>query len=59
MLYNFVFILPLIIILLFASNAKTLTKIDAWRLERRRQVKLFSGIFMVAFGLIILYWLLL
>ena len=58
-LYNFIFVLPLIVVLLFASNVKTLTRIDSWRLERRRQVKLFSGIFMIVFGLLILYWLLL
>lgn len=55
-LYNFVFILPLIVILLFASNIKMLTKIDTWRLERRRQIKLISGIFMIALGLLVLYW---
>jgi len=58
-LYNFVFVLPLIVVLLLASNVKRLTKIDAWRIERRRKLKLGSGIFMIAIGFLMLYWIVL
>jgi len=56
-LYNLIFVLPLIVLLLFASNARRLTKIDAWRHERRRQIKLFSGVLMIILGLLVFYWL--
>jgi len=58
-LYNLIFVLPLVVLLLFASNVRRLTKIDAWRLERRRQIKLFSGVLMIILGLLVFYWLML
>jgi len=56
-LYNFMFVLPLILILLSASNLDTLLKIDTWRVKRRRQVRFASGIFLIALGLATWYWL--
>jgi len=56
MLYNLMFIVPLVIILLMASNAETLLKMDRWRVLKRRQMKMVTGIFMIALGIATLYW---
>jgi cytochrome c biogenesis protein CcdA len=57
LLYNFMFVLPLILILLSATNLDTLVEIDTWRVKRRRQVRFASGVFLIALGLATLYWL--
>ncbi len=57
LLYNFMFVLPLILILLSASNLDTLVAIDTWRVKRRRQVRFASGVFLIALGLATWFWL--
>jgi len=57
-LYNLMFIVPLVVLLLFASNVDTLVKMDTWRKEKRRQIKLISGVFMLALGFFLWYWIL-
>lgn len=57
LLYNFMFVLPLILILISASNLDTLVTIDTWRVKRRRQVRFASGVFLIALGLATWYWL--
>jgi cytochrome c biogenesis protein CcdA len=47
LIYNFMFVLPLIVILLVASNSDVLLKMDEWRVMRRRRMKLVSGIFLI------------
>ena len=51
--YNVVFILPLIVVLLIASNNLVLEKIQQWRKGNARQMKLWSGLAMITLGVII------
>lgn len=53
--YNFVFVLPLIIMLFVASRAGLLEKVNIWRKENTGEMKLFSGIAMISLGLLILF----
>lgn len=57
LLYNLMFVLPLILILLSASNLDTLVKIDTIRVKRRRQMRLVSGVFLITIGLATWFWL--
>ena len=52
-LYNLIFILPLIIILLIASNRELLDKVKAWQTQERKNMRLISGIVMILLGLLI------
>lgn len=54
LLYNFMFVLPLIILLLFAANPVTLAKIAEFRQKNERTEKLVMGILMIAIGVGIL-----
>lgn len=53
-LYNLIFILPLVIILLLGSNSQLLGKLQTWKKERTGAMRLFGGLAAVALGLIIL-----
>ncbi len=52
-LYNLIFILPLVIILLIASDQTLLTKVQAWRKSETGKMRLWSGIAMILLGLLI------
>ena len=53
MLYNLIFILPLVIILLISSDKSLLEKVDAWRKRSSRHMRLWGGNAMIALGLVI------
>jgi cytochrome c biogenesis protein CcdA len=53
LLYNVIFVLPLVLILLVASDASLLGKVQQWQQQRRRAMRLGSGSAMVALGLVI------
>lgn len=55
-LYNLVFILPLLVILLLGTRAETLARIDRWRVQQRRQMKAVGGVFMILLGIATYYW---
>jgi cytochrome c biogenesis protein CcdA len=55
-LYNLAFVAPLVVILLVGSRAETLTRIDEWRVIRRRQMKAIVGAFMILLGIVTYYW---
>ena len=55
-LYNLVFIMPLLFVLLLGTRAETLARIDRWRVRRRRQMKAIGGIFMILLGFFTYYW---
>ena len=55
-LYNLAFVAPLVVILLMGSRAETLTRLDEWRVIRRRQMKAIRGAFMILLGIVIYYW---
>jgi len=54
LLYNAIFVAPLVLILLGASDGRLLAKIQQWQQDRRRAMRLGSGTAMVALGLLIL-----
>lgn len=54
LLYNLMFVMPLVILLLFAANPITLAKIGEFRKKHERIEKLVMGILMVALGIGIL-----
>lgn len=55
MLYNLIFILPLIVILLIASNGALLAKVQEWRKSETRNMRFWGGIAMVVLGVIIFF----
>jgi len=54
LLYNLIFILPLIVILLIVYKGTSPQTIEKWRLKERKWMKLAAGIVLVALGLYIL-----
>lgn len=54
LLYNLIFILPLVIILLIASDNALIAKVQGWKKSETKHMRLWGGIAMVILGLIIL-----
>ncbi len=54
LLFNLIFVLPLIVMLLIASNKQLLDKAQAWRKSETVRIKLWSGLAMVTIGLIVM-----
>lgn len=54
LLYNTMFVLPLIILLILAANPYTLVKMGEWQQKHKRSQKLIMGLFMVIIGVLIL-----
>jgi cytochrome c-type biogenesis protein len=54
LLYNVIFVLPLVLILLLASNASLLGKVQQWQQEKRGAMRLGGGAAMIALGSLIL-----
>lgn len=52
--YNFIFIAPLVLILLFASEKNLLNKIEHWRKAETGKMRIFGGLAMIILGLLIL-----
>lgn len=52
-LYNLIFILPLAIILIIASDKTLLEKVQSWQQKERRLMRLGGGVAMIALGVII------
>lgn len=53
LLYNIIFISPLAVILLIASDVSLLEKVKAWKSKKLGRSRLIGGIIMIALGLII------
>ncbi len=53
-LYNLIFVLPLVVILIIGSNHVVLAKIDQLRKSNMGHLKLWSGLAMVALGVVML-----
>src|SRR3989344_4098997 len=49
-LYNLIFVLPLVIVLAIASEKSILQKVDIWRKEHNRDMRLWAGVLMILFG---------
>jgi cytochrome c biogenesis protein CcdA len=54
LLYNLMFVMPLIILLIPAANPYTLVKLGEWQQKKKRMQKLVMGIFMILIGAAIL-----
>ncbi|MGQ0526003.1 MAG: cytochrome c biogenesis CcdA family protein [Betaproteobacteria bacterium] len=54
LLYNLIFILPLVIMLFLASDRSLLTAVELWRKRNTRSMRLWGGNAMVALGIVIL-----
>ena len=57
-LYNVMFVVPLILLMLLATNADILLKMDEWRVVSRHRLKMLSGAFLIALATLMGYWLL-
>ena len=55
LLYNLIFILPLVVILMIVSNQSVLEKVQEWQKKERKKERLIAGLAMVALGLIIFF----
>lgn len=55
LLYNLIFILPLVIILLIASDRAVIEKVKTWKKLETHHMKLWGGIAMVILGLLIFF----
>ncbi len=53
-LYNLIFVAPLVIILLMASDKSLLAKVQSWQQQEKSSMRWGSSIAMIAFGIIIL-----
>ena len=53
MMYNLIFILPLVLILLIASDKTLLGRVQAWQQGERRVMRWGGGVAMVALGMVI------
>ena len=54
-IYNVIFILPLIIMLLLASEKNLLEKVQMWKKEKMKSLNLWIGIIMILLGVVILF----
>lgn len=54
LLYNLIFVLPLVIILLLAGNEKITKKIQMWQGQERGAMRFGGGLAMIALGVVIL-----
>jgi len=54
LLYNLMFVTPLLLILILAVNPATLVKLGEWQTKNNRLYRLVAGIIMVALGVVIL-----
>ncbi len=53
MLYNLIFVLPLVLILLVSSDKTLLAKVEAWKKQKMKTMRLGGGSAMVVLGLIV------
>jgi cytochrome c biogenesis protein CcdA len=54
LLYNFIFVLPLIAILLVVSFGLSPETVNSWRVGSRRMLRLIIGIAMIAIGAVMI-----
>lgn len=54
-LYNLIFVLPLIVILLIASDSTLLAKVQEWKKSETRNMRLWGGIAIIVLGVIIFF----
>ena len=55
LLYNLIFILPLVVILLISSDNALLEKVKSWKKAETKHMRLWSSVAMVALGFLIFF----
>lgn len=55
-LYNIMFVLPLIVLLLILANRRTVGALSRWEAQNKRMLKLSTGAVMIVLGAAILLW---
>jgi cytochrome c biogenesis protein CcdA len=55
LLYNLIFIIPLVVILFIASDKALIGKVDAWRKTNTKKFKLFAAICLVGLGFLLFF----
>lgn len=55
-LYNFIFVLPLIVILFFAYFTTNIKSIDIWKQKYKRWMRLATGLVMIALGILLILY---
>jgi len=55
LLYNLIFILPLVVILLIASDNTLITKVQEWKRSETKPMRLWGGVAMVVLGILIFF----
>ncbi|MFQ5796639.1 MAG: cytochrome c biogenesis CcdA family protein [Candidatus Bipolaricaulia bacterium] len=56
LLYNVMFVAPLIAILLVVSNHRMVGQLTRWENAKKRSIKLTTGVVMISLGVVILVW---
>ena len=56
LLYNLLFVLPLLVVLALGTRADYLLKIDRWRVLNRRRMKAITGAFLILLAAASYYW---
>lgn len=56
LLYNLIFILPLVIILAVASDSSLLSKVANWQKQESKPMRFWGGIAMILFGVLIFFF---
>jgi cytochrome c biogenesis protein CcdA len=55
LLYNLIFILPLVIILAVVSYGVSAERLETWRVEKRKLVRVVMGLVMIGLGILLLW----
>ena len=55
LLYNLIFVLPLVVILMIASNGALIEKVNAWKKSETKNMRLWGGIAMIILGSLIFF----
>lgn len=55
LLYNAIFVLPLVVILLIAGDKRILSKVQSWQTAERGKMRLYGGMAMIALGILIFF----
>lgn len=53
-LYNFIFILPLVLLLLIGSHSNLIEKVKSWQQQNRKAMKLVGGVAMILLAILII-----
>lgn len=54
-LYNLIFILPLVVILILAGDSSIVGKLEQWERDNKKRMRIGTGVAMIIFGLLIFF----